>query len=293
METVDSILAGLLARTGCGYLVVDRNLEIAAASETVARFTAAGTDGLTGQALVKAFPEFQEYTPRLEILFAEPAQQVRFRIKRGEHLYVMVSSRAFTYGDAPALLVLFEDITLLVLRTEILGRRVKELESRSQNLEKALFSATDATKTEKLTPNFDLETGLYDLDYVIRRLVEEEGFSRRWQRPLSVVVLRLAAGGSSLTGDVLKSVAGIIRQNLRSMDTLGLLDASGFILVLPQTAGEDARTSVDRVLERMRKQPEGAAPDLDIRVGIAELSAKGEDTALQVFERAKQHAAGA
>lgn len=287
MATADLILPNLLMRTGCGYVVADRELRITAASETIDRFST-GDNPVAGRMLVQVFPEFSEYVPRLGGLFDEPGQQIRFRITRADHHYIMVSGQFFPDDDDPALLLLFEDITLLVLRTEILGRRVKELESRAQNLEKALFNNASANHAPSLTPDFNLETGLYGLDYIIRRLVEEEGFSRRWKRPLSVVILRLAANHETLPAGALEAVAGLVRSNLRSMDTMGLLDASAFILVLPQTSRDSAQITVNRILERINKERGAQWADFNIRVGVSELLANGEDTALQVFERAKQ-----
>lgn len=291
MTQSSSILNTLLTRTGCGYLLVDAELRILEASDTITRFGAHDA-ALAGRLLAAEFPEFKDYVDQFGKLMDDPEAKIRFRIKREENVYVLVSVQR-TELDVPALLVLFEDITQLVLRTEILGRRVKELESRCQTLEKALPAAA------ALEPLLDPDTGLYDLDSIIGRLTDEEAFSRRWKKPFSVLVIRVNDLAdlvdryhlSTEQAKVLfKALADTIRLYLRTMDILGRVDESGIIALLPHTSKEGAQISAERILAVTQDQHFNHIGKLKLDIGLSELELDGDDTALKMFERAKQNA---
>jgi GGDEF domain-containing protein len=295
------LLDTILSRAGLGYALVNSRLQIIEANETAARFGRQGRGGLAlaGQPLAIPFPEFKDYESRLDQLIGAPEEELRFRIRRDNNLFAMVTVRAVSH-ELASLLIVFEDITLLVLRTEVLGRRVKELESRCQSLEKALFGGVAASrKTAALEPQFDTDSGLYTLDYVIGRMVEEEGLSRRWHRPCSIAVLRIDDMSGLIsrkelsqqdTRDLVRAVAEVIRRNLRTTDTPGRLDDTGFVLLFPQTADDGAQVCAGRIAHVVSEQRYQNVGALALRVGTTELGTTREDTALRMLERAKQAA---
>jgi GGDEF domain-containing protein len=291
----------VLERAGLGYALVNSRLQIVEANEVAARFSKQGREGLAlaGQPLTVPFPELKDYSERLDHLIGAADEEMRFRIRRDNNMFAMVTVRSVRH-ELASLLVVFEDITLLVLRTEVLGRRVKELESRCQSLEKALFGGTSGKKkAAALEPQFDPDSGLYALDYVIGRMVEEESLSRRWHRPCSVAVVRIDGIPKLVTGkelsqqdarDLVRAVAEVIRRNLRTTDTPGRLDDTGFVLLFPQTPGDGAQVSTDRITHVVSEQRFQNVGALALRTGIAELGAARDDTALKMLERAKQAA---
>lgn len=295
MIETDRLLDALLARIGCAYVLIDPGLRVLKASETAARFTATGTSDLVGRALTDELPELAERAPQIAQLLKNPQAQLRLRIKRGANTYVKVSLQRLA-GDPPLVLALLEDISLLVLRTEILGRRITELESRSRSLEKTLLGSLKRAEQGGIVPRYDPGTGLYAVDFMIERLVEEEVTSRLWNRPFAVLVLQIDNLAelktrydldADATETVLRLLAEQVRNHLRAMDLLGRLDESAFLALLPQTAQDGAQISAQRIAHMARAQTFGDIRDVHLSVGIAEFDLAQDDSALKIFERAR------
>ena len=76
----------------------------------------------------------------------------------------------------------------------------------------------------------DPETGLFSYDYLIFKLDEEFKRSRRFDKPLSCVMLGFEG---QVDDEVLASLAGIFLSASRDTDVLGRFDQSSFLFFLP------------------------------------------------------------
>jgi diguanylate cyclase (GGDEF)-like protein len=92
------------------------------------------------------------------------------------------------------------------------------------------------------------------------RIVEELERASRFQGRMSVIMVdidhfkRLNDEFGHLLGDeVLRGVAGILKQQLRKMDMVCRYGGEEFAVVVPETTGENAVT----VAEKLRRQVEG------------------------------------
>ncbi|NOZ11843.1 MAG: hypothetical protein GXP09_12505 [Gammaproteobacteria bacterium] len=228
---------------------------------------------LLGRKLFDAYPEFKPYEDQLKKLDQDAGHIARFRIKRADNHFYMVSTQRVSSED-PQLLVLFKEVSTLVLRTEIMGRRIRELESRCLQLEK-----TALTKEIKHEEQYDTDTGLYKFDRMIERLVAEEGFSRHWHSPLSVINIKFPSNTTQVNTEAAIDAIGF---NLRAGDIFGMGESGDLLLILPHTDIAGA----DELLVRLSELPECTTlPGIEIHSSTLNLD--GNDTALKVFERAK------
>ncbi|HEC13546.1 MAG TPA: hypothetical protein ENI80_09920 [Acidiferrobacteraceae bacterium] len=268
-----SLTDKVLCRVGCAYLLMDATHVIHEASADIAQLVHYTGTELLGRNLFDAYPELKPYKDRFEKLAQDADYIVRFRIKQADNHFYMVSTQRVSEDDSH-LLVLFEDVSTLVLRTEIMGRRIRELESRCLQLEKIALKKEVGHEEQ-----YNTDRGLYKFDRMIERLVAEEGFSRRWHSPLSVINIKFPDNTDQANTEAAIDAIGF---NLRAGDILGLGESGGLLLILPHTD----ITGVDELLMRLSKLPECAAiPDLGIYSSTLNLD--GDDTALEVFERAK------
>jgi hypothetical protein len=82
---------------------------------------------------------------------------------------------------------------------------------------------------------YERETGLFAHWYVVLRGEEECDRARRYQRPLSILLLEPTKGQDAY--DESERLAGWLRKNMRSVDIAGYLGNSRHILLMPETNG--------------------------------------------------------
>jgi CheY-like chemotaxis protein len=123
------------------------------------------------------------------------------------------------------------------------------------------------------SPGNDSETGLFDHLGVVNRLEQERSRSARYERPLTIAVLRPVTPPAEV-----RACAAIVRRELRAPDVVGHLGGGLFMLVLPETSAVEAAPLVTRMIELLGAQ--GA----DYRTRIADAHALG-DTAEVAVER--------
>ena len=128
----------------------------------------------------------------------------------------------------------------------------------------------------------DQLTGLYNRHYFTSELVKQINIWRRYQRPLSILILdidffkKVNDSYGHLAGDyVLQVLAKICQAAVRDIDTVARIGGEEFAILLPSTAVNGAM----RTAERIRKETEAFSfkyEDVRFRVtvslGVAELA---------------------
>ena len=106
---------------------------------------------------------------------------------------------------------------------------------------------------ERLAVTDDL-TNLYNRREAKKFLVHEFQICERYGRPLSIVLLdidyfkRINDGFGHLAGDeVIRSVANILRKNIRTMDLAARMGGDEFLMVMPDTNMDQAWPVIERI----------------------------------------------
>lgn len=124
-------------------------------------------------------------------------------------------------------------------------------------------------------------TGLYTRRHFINRLTEATGLSRRYGEPLSLALFDIDNFAvvnntyGAATGDrVLQTVAALIRENIREVDSLYRYGADEFAVILAETELGKARQLADRVRRLIRAErtvaDDGGQVLASVSVGVAE-----------------------
>ncbi len=156
--------------------------------------------------------------------------------------------------------------------------RLKNVELARANAELQNLNAQMAELLEQLERQAkeDALTGLYNRRYADLRLQEEFLRARRFGHALSVALLdidnfkRVNDTFSHAVGDeVLRTVAGLFRAALRETDLVARYGGEEFVLLLPETAAQDAVTVCDKLRRRVEAYPwSTVAPGLEVTLSI-------------------------
>lgn len=125
-------------------------------------------------------------------------------------------------------------------------------------------------------------TGLYNRHYFTSELVKQINIWRRYQRPLSILILDIDffkkvndTYGHAAGDYVLETIASICQEVVRDIDTVARIGGEEFAILLPSTAINGAM----QIAERIRRQTEayvfhydGHRFRLTVSLGVAELS---------------------
>jgi len=114
----------------------------------------------------------------------------------------------------------------------------------------------------------DPETGLFGYGYLVFKLDEEFKRARRFEHPLSCVMLGFDGQADE---SVLAALAGIFLGASRDTDVLGRFDQSSFLFFLPNTGPDGAEVMARRI--QIAAQEEGlrdlVGDPLELSVGIS------------------------
>lgn len=163
---------------------------------------------------------------------------------------------------------------------EISDEELARLEALTAALSPALENAFRFEETRRLA-DLDPLTGLYSRRYLHESLAHECARARRYERSLSLVLVRLDTG---LSTELLATAGERLRTAVRGADIACHLDAGRFAVVLPEAALADA----ERLYRRLQFAV-GAKLGTNGRVrlpaGIVEL--RPEDDPVSFLERAE------
>lgn len=118
----------------------------------------------------------------------------------------------------------------------------------------------------------DVMTGVLNKRATMQALDHQVSRSRRYQNPLSLVVLAVdgcdtaSAGYSPTTDQVLKAVSFYLRDQMRWVDLVGRTGDKEFTVVLPETKEDDAQKLVNKLVERLHNLSVPETPDITVMV---------------------------
>ncbi len=194
-----------------------------------------------------------------------------------ETLLSVITGHASVESAITALRTGAYDYIVKPFRSEVVKLAVKRACERI-DLQQRLKTATRQLQLLAIT---DALTNLYNQRYFKERLTEEFERTKRYAHPLSCVMIdvdnfkQLNDAYGHLEGDkILKLVAQLIKQSIRSSDFLARYGGDEFVLLLPQTPGNRASLLAERIQQAVATSLASAYQDLDpltISLGIATL----------------------
>jgi diguanylate cyclase (GGDEF)-like protein len=157
----------------------------------------------------------------------------------------------------------------------------KELESTNARLKETSFK--------------DEVTGLYNRRFFSLRLEEELSRYRRFNHPVSVVLLDLDGFksvndslGHTVGDDTLRDVAQILMKHSRGINVVSRYGGDEFAVLLVETSKAGARLYADRIREVVAKYPFSHGKILTASFGVASLPDDEASTAEDLFRSADE-----
>ena len=103
-------------------------------------------------------------------------------------------------------------------------------------------------------------TGLYNFRYLMERLEEELKRAQRYKRPLAMIMADIDRFkecndifGHLEGNKVLKSLAYVLKVNVREIDIVGRYGGEEFIIILPEAGKEEAQEIAERIRSKVEK----------------------------------------
>lgn len=229
-----TLLSELLASSPTGMLILAADGRLSWANETLADMLGCTTQELIGKTQDRFEPAWARgLFERTEFIRVPPSGE-----SPPQWLYCRYRPASDNHGWLGHVLD-FTDIKALVEERDALRARVEELDT------------------------VDAVTGLPNEKGVLQYLEHQVSRSRRYQNPLSVVLLRLEslAGKADAAGakEALLPISRLLHEQLRWVDFVGRLELGEFLLVLPETGEEDAHRLADKLGEQVRALPEAGS----------------------------------
>lgn len=138
----------------------------------------------------------------------------------------------------------------------------------------------------------DSLTGVYNRRYIDRRLLEEIGRARRQQYRISVMYIDIDffkqvndSVGHQGGDEVLREVAGRIKDELRLSDALGRFGGEEFVVLLIDAELHDATVVAERIRASIADRPieltNGGPLRVSVSIGVAQLCDVGREHAIE------------
>ncbi len=172
---------------------------------------------------------------------------------------------------------------MLISGHKDLGEKVRALDVGAVDVLPRTFEPTEllnrvktalnrARPSSAMQPGNDPATGLFDQLGVVTRLEEEMSRSNRYDRPLTIAVLKPTVPPKERTA----ACAAIVRNELRTPDVLGHLGNGVLVVVLPETPLEPARGLTARLCTLLEAEGMGYSVRL--------VALRGDQTAAAALE---------
>ena len=160
-----------------------------------------------------------------------------------------------------------------------LASRVEAVRYPDEALRKSLVGLAERVADVEALATTDPQTRLLNRMAILGILATEVERANRYQRPLSVAMFDIDhfkrvndTHGHAIGDDVLRHVAAVLRDNVRSVDSLGRYGGEEFLLVMPETELEGGMASAEnlrRILGRTPVTVAGSNGDLVFQVSIS------------------------
>ena len=143
-----------------------------------------------------------------------------------------------------------------------------------------LLNELQKTQTEVKDINIHDElTGLWNGRYIVKRLEEENARVKRYDRPLSVLLIDVdhfsdinKEYGRQMGDLILQKIAVIMQNIVRKVDAIGRYTGDEFLVILPETPVEKSSVVAEKILESVRKHifnSKGSKFQVTLSIGIS------------------------
>lgn len=141
----------------------------------------------------------------------------------------------------------------------------------------------------------DKESGMPNHRALFQSLEPQVARSRRYQNPLSVIIMRLnnlndyiASSADNSPANLFTALRYLLNDQMRWADIIGRLDSNEVLMVLPETHDEDAHKLIEKLNQRLNlMELDQDDFNLSASYGIAEWR-KGDDVGLLMMRAREQ-----
>ncbi|HST60562.1 MAG TPA: diguanylate cyclase, partial [Longimicrobium sp.] len=148
------------------------------------------------------------------------------------------------------------------LRNVELEREIAERREAEAALTRARAELEETNRELRALSLRDALTGAYNRRYLDERLAEAFALALRQSQPLSVMICdvddfkRINDTFSHAVGDeVLRTIAGILRQNVRQSDVVARFGGEEFVVIFPCATPEQAHAAGEKLCRRVMEHP--------------------------------------
>jgi diguanylate cyclase (GGDEF)-like protein len=178
---------------------------------------------------------------------------------------------------------------------ETIGRQANEINSFAMRLD-AAYKELEATNARLKETSFkDEVTGLYNRRFFTIRLEEEISRHRRFNHPVSVVLLDLDGFkqvndelGHAIGDETLRDVAQILMKHSRGINVVSRYGGDEFAILLVETSKAGARLYADRIREVIGRHAFTHSKRVTASLGVASLPEDDVATAEDLFKLADE-----
>src|SRR5437773_1718304 len=178
---------------------------------------------------------------------------------------------------------------------ETIEQQAAEINSFASRLDQAYKELESTNARLKETSFKDEVTGLYNRRFFSLRLEEELSRYRRFNHPVSVVLLDLDGFkavnddlGHAVGDDTLRDVAQILMKHSRGINVVSRYGGDEFAVLLVETSKAGARLYADRIREVVAKYPFSHGKIVTASFGVASLPDDEATTAEDLFRAADE-----
>ena len=222
--------------------------------------------------------------------------EYRLRAKDGTYRWILDQGKILEYD------LHGRPLRMTATHTDITERKQAEAELRQakEALEITHKELELAFAREQELARIDVLTGIKNRRYLFELAEREFNIAIRYLQPLSVLMFDVDdfklindGFGHALGDQVLRLLAQVVCARLRSADVIGRYGGDEFIILLPQTNVQEARSLAERIhasIASMRMETDKGVITLSISLGIAQtiLHAVEPDTVENLMLRADQ-----
>jgi len=179
---------------------------------------------------------------------------------------------------------------------------IREAKSKHELLETNRFLIQELRRAndrlQKLTITDEM-TGVYNYRFLSKQLASEIKQASRYKKPLSICLIdidyfkQINDEFGHLIGDsVLKEIAEVLTDTVRSVDYVGRYAGDEFLVIFPNTEIQDAVRLSERILERLSSSPiqiSGRGVPVTLSIGASDYSATQRSTPEQLVEAADRY----